>query len=671
MQQEQPKVSIIVPVYNTEPYVKRCLQSILKQTLKSFEIIIVNDGSTDRSAAIIDEFATAHPDIITVVTKTNGGLGDARNHGIREAKGEYLGFVDSDDWIAPDMYKRLYSKAKQGHDVVICDMIETTGKKRDSVRSKGFRGSSFKSKEIIKYGTDPAFACNKLIKRQLFDHVQFPSIWYEDVATIPIILSYAKHPAYVKRPLYYYRKRSGNITSSNHAKVLDVMKAWDRLLKHVNPAFKQEAVFSVARSIHVFIGFKPKFAAFFKAYAKENRKLFENNNYYQQALKKGKIRNLLGASHSPSKQKKLRIYFYSSQISGRGGMETVLSTVCKGLLRKGHEVKIILTQPPVYRQWARKLPVCYTRINPTKTMKQSIRLHQLLRKLPKADILVALDASNIADAKRAVKGLKRRPLIASWVHFNMAAIKHNTFFSKADFHLAINKELQDDIISLTKNSRTHLIYNPVSIGKKIIPRPAKIRFLYVGRLYNYQKKVDHLLKALAKVKGRWRLRVIGDGNDGKRLKRMARRLGIDKKIKWEGWKSKPWAHVKEATCLIMPSAYEGFGLAAAEAMARGLPVVAGNCSGLKEIIKHDENGWLFPYHDVSALADILNRLANGSLPLPDPKTVQASVKPFGQQTYIDRLERILIEEHQKGRRRKKLKRNQKLRRKQRRRLQAT
>ena len=107
----KPKVSVIVPVYNTEKYLKRCLDSILNQTLSDIEIIIVDDGSKEACALLCDQFAKSDSRI-KVVHKQNAGLGFARNTGLSEANGEYVGFVDSDDYIEPMMYETLYAAAK-------------------------------------------------------------------------------------------------------------------------------------------------------------------------------------------------------------------------------------------------------------------------------------------------------------------------------------------------------------------------------------------------------------------------------------------------------------------------------------------------------------------------------------------------------------------------------
>ena len=117
-----PKVSVIVPFYNVEGYIEKCLETLVNQTLKEIEIILVNDGSTDRSIEIVKKFIKEYPEKIVYLEKENGGLSDARNFGLKHAKGEYIAFVDSDDYIEIDMYENMYNLAeKENSDMVECN----------------------------------------------------------------------------------------------------------------------------------------------------------------------------------------------------------------------------------------------------------------------------------------------------------------------------------------------------------------------------------------------------------------------------------------------------------------------------------------------------------------------------------------------------------------------
>ena len=119
------KVSVIVPVYNVENYIEQALNSLLGQTLSDLEIIAVDDGSSDKSGEILDQYAQEYPQRIEVLHIQNSGAGNARNEGLKRAKGKYIGFLDSDDWVAEDMYETLYNKAEKGYDIVVCNLVRT------------------------------------------------------------------------------------------------------------------------------------------------------------------------------------------------------------------------------------------------------------------------------------------------------------------------------------------------------------------------------------------------------------------------------------------------------------------------------------------------------------------------------------------------------------------
>ena len=118
------KVTVIVPVYKTEEYLKKCLDSLVNQTLDNMEIIVVNDGSPDNSQKIIEEYKSLYPNIIKSFIKKNGGLSDARNFGLKYAKGEYIAFVDSDDYVSINMMQEMYNYASNNNkDIVVCDCV--------------------------------------------------------------------------------------------------------------------------------------------------------------------------------------------------------------------------------------------------------------------------------------------------------------------------------------------------------------------------------------------------------------------------------------------------------------------------------------------------------------------------------------------------------------------
>lgn len=299
------KVSVIVPVYNVEKYLKKCLDSLVNQTLKSIQIIVVNDGSKDNSQEIIDQYVKLYPDKIFSYMKENGGLGDARNYGLNYAEGEYISFVDSDDWVDEKMFEQMYNYAVQNKfQIVISDMYCINDGWTLGTVAKEYRGQNPypEIRDFILNCLDPAHACGKLYFYQLFNIQKFPKIWYEDMATIPVIMSYAESIGYLQIPFYYYRQRIGSITQiSSDQRTLQVMQAWDNIIENVNKLYNKEVVAAVYHSVEAFISFKPEYAENFLQYIRERKELFLKNALIKERINKGIQENLVTKELIPKK----------------------------------------------------------------------------------------------------------------------------------------------------------------------------------------------------------------------------------------------------------------------------------------------------------------------------------------------------------------------------------
>ena len=212
------KVSIVVPVYNVQNYLEKCLDSLIHQTLKDIEIIVVNDGSTDQSQEIIDRYQMNFPDRIIALKKKNGGLSDARNFGVAHATGEYLGFLDSDDFASEHIYEKMYETAKQQDADLIVSNLEYfwDDHSQPSFCLKGLSNWNEDSKKAI--FLSPLFAWNKLYRREKFIQLdcQYPiGLWYED---IPVTLKFAAHAnriAHCDETGFFYRQRKTSIMGSS------------------------------------------------------------------------------------------------------------------------------------------------------------------------------------------------------------------------------------------------------------------------------------------------------------------------------------------------------------------------------------------------------------------------------------------------------------------------
>lgn len=213
---ENELISVIVPIYNMEKYLKKCVDSILNQTYSNLEIILVDDGSTDLSAAICDEYLKLD-NRIKVFHKKNGGLSDAKNFGLKKANGKYVGFVDSDDWIEKNMYEEMFSKLKNTKsNIVICGryLEYENGEKHEWCNKNEIIMDKEQSLIYLNsfYNIDMS-SCDKLYEKSLFENIEFPyGKKCEDAYTTYLLFAKADRVAYIPKCFYHYLQRSGSIS---------------------------------------------------------------------------------------------------------------------------------------------------------------------------------------------------------------------------------------------------------------------------------------------------------------------------------------------------------------------------------------------------------------------------------------------------------------------------
>ena len=214
----KPKISIVVPVYNVEQYLEQCISQIINQTYVSLEIILVDDGSTDNSGRICDEFVKKDTRI-KVIHKENGGLSDARNVGIKYATGEYIGFIDSDDYPEITMYEKLYSLVqKYSVDISVCSMYRDINCKKE-IYEEDVLSRREVFKEMAQCGKIESHAWNKLYKRSLFDGIEYPiGKTYEDIYTTYKVIDKVDRVAYTAEQLYFYRDNPESISNQRFKK---------------------------------------------------------------------------------------------------------------------------------------------------------------------------------------------------------------------------------------------------------------------------------------------------------------------------------------------------------------------------------------------------------------------------------------------------------------------
>lgn len=250
-------ISVIVPVYNVEDYLERCVDSIIKQTYINLEIILVDDGSTDQSGEICDKYKEKD-NRIKVIHKKNGGLSSARNKGLEIAHGEYVGFVDSDDYIAEDMYEVLHMYMEEDVDITFCGRIYVLPDKK----YKGYCLNEAKKytceealKEVLILRKMDYNASTKLYRRKLFKNILFPvGRVSEDIPTIYRLLKRARNIYHIGKAKYFYYYRENSISHSefylrridfvlfNRDICMDIRKHYPQLVKYAEAGYLQASI---------------------------------------------------------------------------------------------------------------------------------------------------------------------------------------------------------------------------------------------------------------------------------------------------------------------------------------------------------------------------------------------------------------------------------------------
>ena len=234
-----PIISIIVPIYNVGKYLPKCIESILNQTFKNFELILVNDGSTDNSGVVCDDYAKKDTRI-KIIHKSNGGVSSARNAGLYVAKGEYIGFVDPDDYIDKNMYEKLYRLCIDNNsDIAICRFNrEINGKiqNKESTEEIIELNNMEAMNELFKGNLYRFSLCNKLFSKKCFNDVLFPEERiHEDLSTTYKLFANSKKAVYINYCGYTYVRRENSIlTSTYNEKRLQAFIAWDEIIEFID-----------------------------------------------------------------------------------------------------------------------------------------------------------------------------------------------------------------------------------------------------------------------------------------------------------------------------------------------------------------------------------------------------------------------------------------------------
>lgn len=287
-------ISIIIPVYNVEKYLKKCINSIIRQSYNNIEIILIDDGSTDNSGKICDEYALKD-NRINVIHKENGGLSSARNVGIEKAHGKYITFIDSDDWIDEEMILTLLKIIKnEKSQIAVCNYFlaynENIQIQKENIKTVNLSNiEALKKLYNEKLCTVMTIACCKLFKRELFENIRFPEEkLHEDEFTTYKLLYKAEKISYSNKKLYYYRQREGSIINSVfNKKKLDAIEAFEERILFIERVVKDKELYNLAAKGY-YTTILGRYYFYYKSYSNEKDELKKLEDKAKNFYKKNK-----------------------------------------------------------------------------------------------------------------------------------------------------------------------------------------------------------------------------------------------------------------------------------------------------------------------------------------------------------------------------------------------
>lgn len=343
------------------------------------------------------------------------------------------------------------------------------------------------------------------------------------------------------------------------------------------------------------------------------------------------------------------------QILGRGGLETVLLHVSRGLKARGHRVRFMFHDPPIIEAWMDQLDEVHICSSYSAEKREndhrdvfSVRYRNAIEQLGYPDIILSTFRPIFSYIVRSAfidMPKEQHPPIISWIHGPPEAYQAPaSHFVDADAHMAISYPVGQKIRALNALSPIFFVGNPIiplpASDAQLIQRPDSLKIIYIGQVDTAVKGIPVLLEACKQLQGDWELELYGEGYERAAFTAWCVEHGISERVHWKGWQDNVWSHIKEASVLVLPSNSEGFGMVLTEALQRGIPVVASDTDGAKEIVMPDINGWMFERGSSRQLGEILQGIIDGGLELPSKEQCHRSVQVYDVEHVLDHFERV-------------------------------
>lgn len=621
------KISVIVPAYNAEKTIRKCVESLLNQTYKEMEIIIINDGSTDSTQKILDEYSS-EPKLV-VINQKNSGIGAARNKGLDIATGNYVGFVDSDDYVDFTMYEKLLNKLnKSSADIVVCDYYEFSSDKKRKilVGEKEKFNCNLKSNPRIINSIDYS-PWNKLYKKELFNDISFPiGVKYEDMNTILKVFKKANKIVKLSEPLYYYLINFSGETQTIDKRNLDVYYIIKDIIEYFCDEKDNYEVWSEIEKLSVrklFYGLTStiklnnlnlslKYKDDIIELLDSNFKNWRKNNLSQfSKLKRIVITHKLTCKmwlKHVMKKKNIIFFMYKLDI---GGIETAMLNLLHNLDYNKYNVTMLLEKHDgiFFNQIPKtvKIKKYCTSKNKNKYIRKIINLFSyglwIITNYHRYDF-----AANFTTYRRPLSllCLKASKNNAIWIHgdcsffecekdiklyydkIKLTKFKHVVFVSNNN-----KKNLEKVYPEIeTKGIVIHNLIDYERIVKlsntnHIKKDYNKINLLFVGRLEERYKKVSFLLSVIKYLKDKKYsivLRIVGDGENKNDYVKMVNELNIQDCVVFVGKKSNPYPFFKQSDILLLSSVNEGNPVVFLESKVLGIPIITTDVSDAMEDI---------------------------------------------------------------------------------------
>ncbi len=323
-------------------------------------------------------------------------------------------------------------------------------------------------------------------------------------------------------------------------------------------------------------------------------------------------------------------------VADKGGVENVINATASYLVKQGNRVRLIQAVWEHHPWTCSEIDFFYLsdqRANQdSEKWKNGYRDFLCRNGYP--DVILATNWPLMSlIARQVLEETGNRIPVLSWLHnpierYAAAGYGGVEMLQYADAHLAINQRIENEIRKTIPDAKTMRVNNPVS-GDRVFYSENRIllELLFVGRISD-QKNLPVLLFGIKKAKADYHLTLIGEGPEEEKLKRIVREKRLEERVHFAGWNDNPWKAAKQCGFLVMSSLYEGFPVTAIEALLSGMPVISTPVDGIVEIIRPGENGFLYPQGDSDGLAEVLDYISDGVLPIPKASACRASAEPY-------------------------------------------